>query len=649
MSDAPQAEQAIYGKSYWEIVVHAFRKNWAARVAMWVCGAMIVVAILAPCLANDRPYLFVGTMPGEYRKSFSAVTRGAFMAILTSPTRMRAEAKKFEEKAATLNDFLKRLTDAENDRFYATYDRLRKRAESRPDTRGMWISRDVPVADVERELVLEQQEYPVAVAALEGELAGVQITAEQRTRKTARLAELKKALADLPGEREWMDATRLRIVRDMPRTYDELLRKSIDGLRFNLRQMADQLDATLAARTAEYATRVEKAVGTDFMTTTEDRRPALRAIIDELKVELDPAKVTLVPKTRWPLIASLHWLDAFFIVALLGTLLGFGPLTWVWLKRLKPMERRWSVTWTMALVPAVVVGSLWFLLHEPRFDTAPYKKALAPPAPDEPPAVVMTTSLWPPLRWRYDEVPELKIEKEEDRPPLAPSWSHPLGTDFLGRDLLSRMIWGARVSLSIGFVAEAIALFIGVVLGALAGYYRGWVDIVISRVIEVVICFPTFFLILAVVAFLPPSIYYVMLVLGLFGWMGIARLQRGEFLRLVNQDFVQSAVALGASRPRVMFRHILPNGLAPVLVAASFGIAGAMLTESGLSFLGFGVQEPETSWGQILFTGRTAALGGLAGQWWVFTIPGAAIFIAVTCYNLVGDGIRDAVDPRLKT
>ena len=166
----------------------------------------------------------------------------------------------------------------------------------------------------------------------------------------------------------------------------------------------------------------------------------------------------------------------------------------------------------------------------------------------------------------------------------------------------------------------------------------------LSRVIEIMICFPSFFIILAIVAFLPPSIYNVMIALGVFGWMSIARLQRGEFFRLMGQDFIVSAKSLGATDVRTMFRHILPNALAPVLVSASFGIASAMLTESGLSFLGFGVQEPATSWGQILYTGRTQLQ-----HWWTFVIPGAAIFLAVTCYNLVGDGIRDAVDPRLKT
>jgi len=192
------------------------------------------------------------------------------------------------------------------------------------------------------------------------------------------------------------------------------------------------------------------------------------------------------------------------------------------------------------------------------------------------------------------------------------------------------------------------SIAIGIVLGALAGFFGGWVDMALSRFIEIMICFPRFFIILAVVAFLPPNIFYVMLALGVFGWMGIARLQRGEFLRLRHLDFVTAAQALGGSNTRVMFRHVLPNGVAPVLVAASFGIASAMLTESALSFLGLGVQEPATSWGQILFTGRSEVLQGMK-NWWSFTIPGAAIFIAVTCYNLVGDGIRDAVDPRLKT
>jgi peptide/nickel transport system permease protein len=252
---------------------------------------------------------------------------------------------------------------------------------------------------------------------------------------------------------------------------------------------------------------------------------------------------------------------------------------------------------------------LWEVIHDVKFQSVSYKRG------GEDGSIQMTSALWPPVRYRYDEVPEVKGQSQFPTPPDS---VHPLGTDFMGRDLLSRMLWGSRISLSIGFVSTAISITLGVLLGALAGYYRGFVDIALSRVIEIMICFPSFFIILAVVAFLPPSIFYVMLVVA--------------------------ARALGATNPRTMFRHVLPNGLAPVLVSASFGIASAMLTESGLSFLGFGVQEPATSWGQILYTGRTQLQ-----HWWTFVIPGAAIFVAVTCYNLVGDGIRDAVDPRLKT
>lgn len=226
----------------------------------------------------------------------------------------------------------------------------------------------------------------------------------------------------------------------------------------------------------------------------------------------------------------------------------------------------------------------------------------------------------------------------------APSSLHWLGTDDQGRDLLSRLIWGSRVSLSVGFVAVGIYLLIGILLGALAGYYGGWIDLLISRAIEVMLCFPTFFLILAVLAFLGPSLYNIMIVIGVTQWTGVARLVRGEFLKLRRQEFVRSAQATGASDARIIFRHILPNALAPVWVAATFGIASAILTESGLSFLGFGVPPQVPSWGAILSQGQNYT--DIA--WWLTLIPGFAIFITITAYNLVGEGLRDAMDPRLK-
>jgi peptide/nickel transport system permease protein len=227
---------------------------------------------------------------------------------------------------------------------------------------------------------------------------------------------------------------------------------------------------------------------------------------------------------------------------------------------------------------------------------------------------------------------------------IGPCKAHLLGTDDQGRDVLSRLIYGARISLSVGFVAVSIYIAIGIIFGALAGYYGGWIDIVISRGIEVVMCFPTFFLILAILAFVGPSIYNIMIVIGLTGWTGIARLVRGEFLRIKGQDFVASAKVCGAGDMRVIFRHILPNALAPVLVSATFGVASAILAESSLSFLGFGVPPYVASWGGILSASRDF----MDVAWWLTVAPGVAIFITITAYNLVGEGLRDAIDPRMK-
>ncbi len=226
----------------------------------------------------------------------------------------------------------------------------------------------------------------------------------------------------------------------------------------------------------------------------------------------------------------------------------------------------------------------------------------------------------------------------------APSLNHLLGTDDLGRDVLSRILYGARISLLVGFVAVGIASVIGIVLGALSGYYGRWVDSLIMRFVDIMLCFPTFFLILAVVAFLEPSIWNIMIIIGLTGWMGVARLVRAEFLSLRERDFVQAGRALGASDARLIFRHILPNALSPVLVSATLGVAGAILTESALSFLGIGVQPPTPSWGNMLITGKQT----LGTAWWLSAFPGLAILVTVLGYNLLGEGIRDALDPRIR-
>ena len=228
---------------------------------------------------------------------------------------------------------------------------------------------------------------------------------------------------------------------------------------------------------------------------------------------------------------------------------------------------------------------------------------------------------------------------------LSPRWTHPMGTDNLGRDVLQRAIWGSRISLSVGFVAMGMAVTFGTVVGAIAGYYGGsWIDIVLMRIAESIDIIPTFFLLITIVAVIRPSIFNIMLVIGFTSWPGLARIVRGQFLSLRQRDFAEASRALGAKDSRLIFRHILPNAMAPIIVSASLRIGGAILTESGLSFLGLGTPPPQTSWGQMLTMGRQF----LKQAPWVAVWPGVFILITVLAFNYVGDGLRDALDPKMK-
>lgn len=272
-------------------------------------------------------------------------------------------------------------------------------------------------------------------------------------------------------------------------------------------------------------------------------------------------------------------------------------------------------------------------------------------------------AIWPliyqdPIRkvraWEWRQKPRRRGKQAADKTikpliPKNPAHGPPneynlLGTNLNGYDVLAILIHGARTALLVGFVSMGIASVIGITCGAFAGYLGGWVDLLFSRIIEIVMCIPSLVLILSLLALVEkPTIWHMMAVLGLTRWTDIARLTRGEFLKLRESDFVMAARALGIGRLRIMFWHVLRNALAPILVPITFGIATAILTESALSFLGFGAPPPTPSWGALLADGRTNH-----ENWWLILFPGAAIFLTVLAYNLVGEGLQEATDPRLR-
>jgi peptide/nickel transport system permease protein len=255
-------------------------------------------------------------------------------------------------------------------------------------------------------------------------------------------------------------------------------------------------------------------------------------------------------------------------------------------------------------------------------------------------------AIWPLVY--QDPYRRVRANEWGDRPGNAiggpPNRYNLLGTDQSGHDAFAKMVHGTTIALLVGFVTMGIAGLIGIVIGALAGYLGGWADMILSRFIELVMCIPALVLILALIAIVEkPTIWHMMVVIGCTSWTGIARLARAEFLKLRQSEFVTAARATGVGQMRIMFRYILPNALAPVLVPITFGIASAILVESALSFLGFGAPPPNPSWGTLLNSGRINYQ-----LWWLIVFPGAAVFFAVLAYNLVGEGLQESIDPRLR-
>jgi peptide/nickel transport system permease protein len=398
----------------------------------------------------------------------------------------------------------------------------------------------------------------------------------------------------------------------------------------------------------------------------------------------------LIPSTRYPLAEGLGWGSVSFMV--LWLLLASFPL-WnrAWNHSLgddrERIRRSRGAKRMLCFGLPAFVGVLWVMIvggGSPAFDVSPFKRGLTDGS-----IVPYEAPIMAPVPLGYAETHKeegfraptwtansrvdsdgrymrgLRVVKPDAvtgfLPPATPvevrfseAWPnaphrHLAGTDELGRDFFVRLLWGGRVSLAVGILSAVLLTIIGVFIGSIAGYFGGWVDVAIMRVIEILQSIPAFFLILASLAFIDPKevsippIFIIVVVIALVRWTGAARLVRGEFLRLREQEFVLAANALGFSNMRTIFRHVLPNALSPVLVNAAFSVAAGILTESAVSFLGFGVQHPEASWGSLVNESKSPDF------WWIQVFPGVLIFITVTCYNLVGDAVRDALDPKMKT
>jgi peptide/nickel transport system permease protein len=324
---------------------------------------------------------------------------------------------------------------------------------------------------------------------------------------------------------------------------------------------------------------------------------------------------------------------------LLGLLLPIYAVAWFALRRHWSVARRLKVallTWialcTIAMVP---LGPLRALYSERPETPETIRSYRALPEESRP------WALFPPMTAKASANYAGSNLLAPGSANAATGGIHLLGTDDRTKDVLATMVYGARVSLTIGFLSTAIVLAIGVIVGAVSGYAGGWVDLVIQRIVEIVMCFPSFMLILVVVSILGPKLIYIILVIGFTGWAGVARLVRGEYLAQAGRDYVLAAESLGIPRWRIMFGHILPNVLTPLIINATFGVAGAIGSESGLAFLGLG--DPDApSWGTLLEQGRNHP----QYLWLVFT-PGLLIFILVYTFNVIGTGLRDALDPKV--
>lgn len=582
---------ATYSKDYWDLVFEQLGRNRLFKVALVVLGLLYASAIYAPLIANDRPFVLEAADYAEYNKAMRTLypaTLGVGRVAKQTPAEYLEQ--RTEGSTQTYDEALTSELDA---------------------VRGQLVTMKLYL-EPEKHAALD--EFDAAIGAL---------------------VDLGREAAQAPSEE-------------------------------------------LAARTKEQATVTKtlvKAIRVDY----KPADPTAEVIEGE-----EPAGLTLSGVRSYPLLEAVSGWEMFFMS------LWLLVLTWPLWNRLwnqvllrghrerirKHRRRKWVTV--MGLSTAAAIAWAMTIGGTTTFNVSEFKASLTSGE------IVQTEAVFPlipygfaeghsaehfrPPTWeKNSEVseegyyvhgarapekdpvtgfmpPPIPVEIRFAEPELN-SWSrHILGTDSAGRDFLVRMLWGGRVSLAVGLVSAILLVIIGTIIGSIAGYFGGWIDMVISRFIEIVICIPAFFLILMTSAFIDPEILppimAIVILIALIRWTGVARLVRGEFLRLRESEFALAAQALGFSSRRTIFLHILPNALAPVLVAGAFAVASGILTESTLSFLGFGIQHPMPSWGSLITESK------MAEHWWVQIFPGLLIFITITCYNQVGDAFRDALDPK---
>lgn len=581
--NAPAASAPVkaYSKDYWDLVFEQLGRNRLFKLAMAVLALLYASAIYAPLLANDQPFMIEGVNRSEYGDAH----RTLYPAVLGASSLVKK----------TPEEYLEQRTEGSTQTFDEALNSEREGITTRVEAMKAWL----PEAD----------------------------------------------------------------------------RAPLDGL-------VAKIDEAFAAARANDVPRA-----TELGSEAKDLAKALRIDYKPLDPEKpDDGGKSLRPLTRYPLFDTLTWAEVFFMV--LWALVLTWPLWNRFVNRTlltgdrARIRRARKPKFATVIGVSVLCAVLWFVISE----DAGTNKSSSFKAEITAGQIDVVSSVMPlipygfaetngaenfrPPTWRpISEISEEGHYVRGARVPKADSVTgyvqpakpvvvlygepernaatrHILGTDKVGRDFLTRILWGGRVSLTVGLLSAALLLIIGTVIGSMAGYFGGWVDLVISRIIEVFLCIPAFPLILMVAAFIDPNvispIYSIVIIIALIRWTGVARLVRAEFLRLREAEFAVAAKALGFSSARTIFRHILPNAFAPALVAGAFAVASGILTESTMSFLGFGISPPIASWGSLINESKAPE------HWWVQVFPGLLIFVTITCYNQVGDAFRDAVDPKMK-